>query len=102
MLIKLVLHHWGDEDCVKILAQCKKAIPSREEGGKVIVIDILVDPSSGPTHEAELLVDVAMMVFTNGRQRDETDWSELFMKAGFNDYKIVKKLGAPGVFEVYP
>ena len=102
VLVKLVLHHWSDEDCVKILAQCKKVIPSREEGGKVIVIDILVDPSSGPTYEAELLVDVAMMVTTNGRQRDETDWSELFMKAGFSDYKIVKKLGARGVFEVYP
>lgn len=88
---------------MKILAQCKKAIPSREEGGKVIVIDIVVDSSSsGPTHEAELLMDVAMMVMTNGRQRDETDWSEIFTKAGFSDYKLVKKLGARGVFEVYP
>ncbi|XP_037429296.1 flavonoid O-methyltransferase-like protein Os11g0303600 [Triticum dicoccoides] len=102
VLIKLVLHHWSDEDCMKILAQCKKAIPSREEGGKVIVIDIVVDSSSGPTHEAELLMDVAMMVMTNGRQRDETDWSEIFTKAGFSDYKLVKKLGARGVFEVYP
>ncbi|XP_044946621.1 flavonoid O-methyltransferase-like protein Os11g0303600 [Hordeum vulgare subsp. vulgare] len=102
VLIKLVLHHWSDEDCVRILAQCKKAIPPREEGGKVIVIDIVVDSSSGPTHEAELLMDVAMMVMTNGRQRDETDWSEIFIKAGFSDYKVVKKLGARGVFEVYP
>uniref|UniRef100_A0A8I6XFW6 O-methyltransferase C-terminal domain-containing protein n=1 Tax=Hordeum vulgare subsp. vulgare TaxID=112509 RepID=A0A8I6XFW6_HORVV len=103
VLIKLVLHHWSDDDCVKILTQCKKAIPWREEGGKVIVIDIVVvDSSSGPTHEAELLVDVAMMVSTNGRQRDETDWSELFTKAGFSDYKIVKKLGARCVIEVYP
>ncbi|KAF7043877.1 hypothetical protein CFC21_053181 [Triticum aestivum] len=102
VLIKLVLHHWSDEDCVKILAQCKKAIPSREEGGKVIVIDIVVDSSSGPTHEAELLMDVAMMVMTNGRQRDETDWSEIFTKAGFSDYKLLKKLGARGVFDVYP
>uniref|UniRef100_A0ACD5W7L0 Uncharacterized protein n=1 Tax=Avena sativa TaxID=4498 RepID=A0ACD5W7L0_AVESA len=102
VLVKLVLHHWSDEDCVKILAQCKKAIPSREEGGKVIVIDILVDPSSGPTHEAELLVDVAMMILTNGRQRDESDWAEIFTKAGFSGYNIVKKLGARGVFEVYP
>ena len=87
---------------MKILAQCKKAVPSREEGGKVIVIDIVVGSSSGPTHEAEILMDVAMMVMTNGRQRDETDWGEIFMKAGFSGYNIVKKLGARGVFEVYP
>uniref|UniRef100_A0ACD5ZY35 Uncharacterized protein n=1 Tax=Avena sativa TaxID=4498 RepID=A0ACD5ZY35_AVESA len=96
------LHHWSDEDCVKILAQCKKAIPSRDAGGKVIVIDIVVDSSSGSTHEAELLMDVAMMVLTNGRQRDESDWGEIFTKAGFSGYNIVKKLGARGVFEVYP
>ncbi|XP_047087793.1 flavonoid O-methyltransferase-like protein Os11g0303600 [Lolium rigidum] len=102
VLVKLVLHHWSDEDCVKILAQCKKAVPSREEGGKVIVIDIVVDSSSGHTHEAELLMDVAMMVLTNGRQRDESDWGEIFTKAGFSGYTIVKKLGARGVFEAYP
>jgi hypothetical protein len=102
VLLKLVLHHWSDEDCVKILSQCRSAIPSREEGGKVIIIDILVGPSLGPImFEAQILMDMAMLVNTRGRQRDENDWRELFMKAGFSDYKVVKKLGARGVFEVY-
>jgi hypothetical protein len=47
-------------------------------------------------------MDVAMMVLTNGRQRDESDWGEIFTKAGFSGYTIVKKLGARGVFEAYP
>uniref|UniRef100_A0A0E0MEW0 O-methyltransferase domain-containing protein n=1 Tax=Oryza punctata TaxID=4537 RepID=A0A0E0MEW0_ORYPU len=98
----LVLHHWSDEDCVKILAQCKKAIPSRQDGGKVIIIDIVIAAPSGLLLEAQLLMDVAMMVMTKGRQRDENDWRDLFSKAGFSDYKIVKKLGARAVFEVYP
>lgn len=87
---------------MKILAQCRKVIPSREEGGKVIIIDVVVGSSSGPMLEAQLLMDVAMMVVTRGRQRDENDWRELFMTAGFSDYKLVKKLGPRGVFEVYP
>ncbi|KAL5662525.1 hypothetical protein ACJX0J_029650, partial [Zea mays] len=29
-----VLHDWGDADCIKILKNCKKAIPSRDAGGK--------------------------------------------------------------------
>ncbi|KAG8090867.1 hypothetical protein GUJ93_ZPchr0011g28070 [Zizania palustris] len=97
----LVLHHWSDEDCVKILAQCKKAIPTREAGGKVIIIDIVIGSAPGHVLEAELLMDVGMMLVTKGRQRDENDWRDLFKKAGFSDYKIVKKLGARGVFEVY-
>lgn len=101
VMLKLVLHFWSDEDCIKILAQCKKAIPSRKEGGKVIIIDIVVDPSS-PMLETQLIMDVLMMVCTRGRQRDENDWSTIFAKAGFSDYKIFKKLGARGIIEVYP
>lgn len=52
--------------------------------------------------EAQLMMDMLMLVNTRGRQRDERDWRDLFLKAGFNDYKIVKMLGARGVFEVYP
>ncbi|CAL5038909.1 unnamed protein product [Urochloa decumbens] len=80
VMLKLVLHFWSDDDCVKILEQCRKAIPSREEGGK----------------------DMLMMVNTKGRQRSEDDWREIFTKAGFSDYKIAKKIGARGVIEVYP
>lgn len=63
-----VLHDWSDEQCVKALAKCKKAIPSREAGGKVIVIDVVVGSSSGPMYEAELLMDMAMMCTTTGQE----------------------------------
>ena len=103
MFCKLVLHFWDDEDCVKILKQCRKAIPSQEQGGKVIIIDIVIGHSMDPTmYEAQLLLDMIMMVNTRGRQRSEDDWREIFMKAGFSDYKIVKKIGARSFIEVYP
>ena len=53
-------------------------------------------------YEAQLLMDMLMMVNTRGKQRDENDWREIFIKAGFSDYKIVKKIGARGIIEVYP
>ncbi|TVU24706.1 hypothetical protein EJB05_27159, partial [Eragrostis curvula] len=103
VMLKFVLHHWNDDDCVKILSQCKNAIPSRDEGGKVIIMEVIADPSLGPImYEAQLLLDMLMFVNTRGRQRDENDWRELFMKSGFSDYKIIKKLGARAIFEVYP
>ncbi|WVZ53522.1 hypothetical protein U9M48_004450 [Paspalum notatum var. saurae] len=103
VMLKLVLHFWDDEDCVKILKQCRKAIPSREQGGKVIIIDIVIGHSMDPTmYEAQLLFDMLMMVNTRGRQRSEDDWREIVTKAGFSDYKIVKKIGGRGIIEVYP
>ncbi|KAM3245163.1 hypothetical protein ACQJBY_056475 [Aegilops geniculata] len=102
-LPKLVLHFWSDEDCIKILAQCKKAVPPRDAGGKVIVIDIVLGSvSAGPMLETQHLMDMLMLVMTRGRQREEKDWSEIFTKAGFSGYTIVKKLGARAVIEVYP
>ncbi|KAL6662302.1 hypothetical protein ACP70R_000161 [Stipagrostis hirtigluma subsp. patula] len=89
--------------CVKILQQCRKAIPPREQGGKVIIIEIVMGHYMGPImYEAQLLMDMLMMVNTRGRQRDENDWRDIFVKAGFTDYKIVKKIGARGIIEVYP
>jgi hypothetical protein len=52
--------------------------------------------------EAQLFMDMLMMVNSKGGQRGENDWRKLFMKAGFTDYKIVKKLGARSIIEVYP
>jgi hypothetical protein len=98
---QLVLHFWSDEDCINILAQCKKAIPSRETGGKVIVIDIVLGSSLETITDTELLMDMLMFICTR-RQRNEKEWSTIFMKAGFSDYKIVRKLGHRGVIEVYP
>ncbi|RLM57962.1 hypothetical protein C2845_PM18G05280 [Panicum miliaceum] len=89
VLLKMVLHHCSDGDCVKILSNCRKAIPSREEGGNVLIGDIVLDPAaSGPMFETHLLMDVCMMLIKGGRQRDENDWHEIFMKAGFSDYKL--------------
>ncbi|KAH0636389.1 hypothetical protein KY290_036830 [Solanum tuberosum] len=38
ILLKWVLHDWNDEECIKILKKCKEEIPSKEKGGKVIII----------------------------------------------------------------
>ncbi|CAN6216642.1 unnamed protein product [Urochloa humidicola] len=103
VMLKLVLHFWSDDDCVKILEQCRKAIPSRKEGGKVIIVEIILGPDMGPVmYEAQLLKDMLFMVNTKGKQRTEDDWREIFTKAGFSDYKIAKKIGVRGIIEVYP
>ncbi|KAK1325042.1 Tabersonine 16-O-methyltransferase [Acorus calamus] len=31
VMLKWILHDWGDEDCVKILKRCKEAIPKAGE-----------------------------------------------------------------------
>ncbi|XP_020112168.1 flavonoid O-methyltransferase-like protein Os11g0303600 [Ananas comosus] len=98
-----VLHDWDDEDCVRILRRCKEAIPPREAGGKVIVIEPVIGSSpEEKSTAAQLFIDMWMMIQAGGRERDELEWRKIFTKAGFSDYKIVATLGFRSVIEVYP
>jgi hypothetical protein len=102
-MLQWVLHDWSDEECVKILKNCKKAIPPKEEGGKVIIIDIVVgEESSSLKHkETQALFDLYIML-VNGIERDEQEWKKIFFEAGFSDYKISPVLGARSIISVYP
>ncbi|EEE64355.1 hypothetical protein OsJ_19195 [Oryza sativa Japonica Group] len=93
VFLKWVLHDWGDDDCIKILKNCKKAIPPRDKGGKVIIMDIVVGagPSDQKHREVQALFDMYIM-FVNGIERDEQEWKKVFMGAGFSGYKIMPVL----------
>ncbi|TKY59216.1 Flavonoid 4'-O-methyltransferase [Spatholobus suberectus] len=43
ILLKWALHNWSDDDCIKILKNCKDAISGKGKGGKVIIIDIVIN-----------------------------------------------------------
>ncbi|CAO2178119.1 unnamed protein product [Urochloa humidicola] len=107
VLLKNVLHDWSDEDCVRILRRCREAISANGPERKVVIIEMVVGGSS-PTSttkevfEAQLLMDLCMMVLLPGKERDEETWSKIFMDAGFTRYKIRPVLGARSVIEVYP
>lgn len=88
-LSQFVVHDWrSDEDCVKILMQCKKAIQRQKPGGKIIVIDVVVGHPSASMFKANVALDFLTMVLTSGKERDEKEWSKIFMQAGFVHYKI--------------
>nr|AIB06955.1 orcinol O-methyltransferase [Vanda hybrid cultivar] len=104
-LLKWILHDWSDEDCVKILQRCKEAIPSKEKGGKVIIIDMVVglNSNSHTSLQTQLLYDVQMMTLCMGKERDENEWRNLFVAAGYRDYKITPYVDhMRSIIEVYP
>jgi hypothetical protein len=96
------MHDWSDEDCVRILKKSKEAISTREPKGKVIIIDTVAGSAAKQTSEAQLLMDLCMMVMTTGEERDEEKWNRLFLNAGFSQYKIRPVLGCRSLIEVYP
>ncbi|KAH7577002.1 hypothetical protein ACOSP7_002284 [Xanthoceras sorbifolium] len=106
ILLKWIIHDWGNEESVKILKRCKEAIPSREKGGKVIIIDIVIDELKEDKEtilETQLCFDMLMMgLFNTAKERSVEEWKKLFLEAGFTNYKITPILGLRSIIELYP
>ncbi|CAO2171651.1 unnamed protein product [Urochloa humidicola] len=103
VLLKGVLNCWDDDNCIKILKMCKEAIPARDAGGKVIIVNMVVGYGAPDTavREAQVLVDLYLMR-VDGIERDESEWKKVFFGAGFSGYKIMPILGTMSVIEVFP
>ncbi|MCD7460041.1 hypothetical protein HAX54_042741 [Datura stramonium] len=105
IVLKSILLDWGDEEYIKILKKCKEVIPSKENGGKVIIIDIVIlDNQKGDnkSYETKFFFDMLMMAVTSGKQRSQQQRAKLFSNAGFSDYNIISILELRSVVEVYP
>ncbi|KAJ6692935.1 3'-HYDROXY-N-METHYL-(S)-COCLAURINE 4'-O-METHYLTRANSFERASE 2-LIKE [Salix purpurea] len=65
-----VLHDWNDEECIKILENCKEAIQS--DNGKLIIVEAVVGEEKGDKHEfVRLTLDMIMMSHTTAGQRKD-------------------------------
>ncbi|KAK2651051.1 hypothetical protein Ddye_018540 [Dipteronia dyeriana] len=101
VFMKWVLHDWGDEDCVKILKNCRKAIP--EKGGKLVLVEIVVEEDGSETFgDMDLVYDLLMFVLLNGKERTEQQWKKLLEEGGFPRYKVINIPAFPSIIEAYP
>nr|UYE91531.1 putative glycosyltransferase [Anoectochilus roxburghii] len=89
LFLKWVLHDWDDEDSLRILKNCRKAIP---ENGKVIVVDSLLPekPDSADLTHCVLHADMFMLLESpSGRERTEKEFRVLAEKSGFSAFNVV-------------
>jgi hypothetical protein len=71
-VLKFILHDWTDEQCVRILRNCRQAMPG---GGRILIVEHVVPEESGP-HVAKFM-DINMMVMTSGRERTRREFEQL-------------------------
>jgi O-methyltransferase len=91
-----ILHDWNDERSLKILANCRRALEGCRDG-RLIVVDSVVPENSQP-HPSKWL-DLEMLLMPGGRERTETEWRELFAKAGFEITRILPMKAAESLIE---
>jgi hypothetical protein len=76
-LLKSVLHNWDDENALRILRNCQKAMMP---GSRLIAIERVIPEGNAPS-EAKLS-DINMLVVVGGQERTESEYRALFAAAG--------------------
>lgn len=100
--MKWILHDWSDEHCIRILKNCRKAIP--EKTGKVIIVDHVLDPEGDePFTDTGIAFDMMLLAHNSGgKERTEENWKYLFKETGFARYNIIKINALPSIIEAFP
>lgn len=96
------MHCWNDEDCIKILKNCKEAIAERKKG-KIIIIDAVLSPEGNDLFDdIGVRFDLLMLATINTKERTEAQWKTLLEKAGFPSFRIIKIPALVSIIEAYP
>lgn len=78
-----VLHDWPDGDALRILRRAREAMP---KGGTLYVIEMVLEEATGRGG----LLDLNMLVMTQGAERTEKQFRDLLVKGGFDLLDVVE------------
>ncbi|THD69211.1 methyltransferase [Robertkochia marina] len=82
-ILRHILHDWNDEDAVKILSNCCKAMNPK---GKVLVVEAVIPPGNDP-HPFKWL-DLTMLLI-GGKERTKEEFEELFDRSCLKLERVV-------------
>jgi hypothetical protein len=98
ILLKSIIHDWGDDQSRAILENCRRALA---EGGKLLIIDRLMperlEPS--PAHQAVVRSDLNMLVGPGGRERTEAEFQTLLGSAGLAIARVIPTISGLAIVE---
>jgi SAM-dependent methyltransferase len=95
VIMKHILHDWNDEDSIRILRSCHRALPKH---GRVLAVEAVVPPPGQPGYAK--LLDLEMLILTpRGRERTEAEFVSLYERGGFRLTRVVPTASPVSVIE---
>jgi hypothetical protein len=95
--VKNVLHDWNDDQCVRILGNCRRAM---NPGARLLAVDAVIPPGNDP-HFGKAL-DMLMLLLLPGQERTRPEFERLFERAGFRITQVIPTPGALSIIEAVP
>lgn len=96
-ILKDVLHDWSDQHATKLLHELRATIASHS---RLLVIERLIAPDNQPSPGKAL--DIAMLVFTGGKERTMGEYRDLLALAGFNLRRVINASHGISIMEAIP
>ena len=99
-LLVRVLHDWSDDDCIRILRNCRTAMTG---SARLLIVEQILepDPTLGPP--AGYLIDTQMMaMFGTARERTESEFGGLLQTSGLALARVIATTSPVSVLEVIP
>ena len=76
VILARVLHDWPDSEAARILSRAREAMPN---DGTLYLVEMVLDDAAGNGG----LLDLNMLVMTNGCERTEEQFADILEQAGF-------------------
>lgn len=96
-MMQRVLHDWDDEQAIRILVNCRRAMPSN---GRLILLEFGIG-----REENEFLrfhADLLMLSLLGGRERTEDEFRALLDRAGFSLHCVIETRSPIRIYEAFP
>jgi hypothetical protein len=96
-LMKNIIHDWDDERALRILLNCRQAVP---DDGVLLLVEYCVGAGNTPTVGKAL--DLVMLALTGGKERTVSEHRELLARAGFSFNQTIPLANDVMIIEARP
>ncbi len=84
-ILKYIIHDWNDEQGIRILANCRRAL---RKNGQVVLVEGVIPEDGRPSYAP--LMDLNMLVLLPGRERTAKQIGELLHRAGLHLDRVIE------------
>jgi SAM-dependent methyltransferase len=96
-ILSHVLHDWDDAQCVSILRNCRRAVPSN---GRLLIVEAVLPAGDIPHHGK--MMDLLMLTVTGGRERTAAEFDELLVQGEFRLTRVIETTTHQSIVEAMP
>ena len=93
-LARFILHDWPDDDAVRILRTCRRAM--RPESRFLAIENLL---GAGPAGAQAAVLDLTLFVLTGGQERSAQEYEALFAAAGLRQVGVTATDAGASILE---